>query len=111
MAYKSPWDHWYGLGRWKKRRRAQLLREPLCKFCLARGVVVPATVVDHVKRHRGNNWNEFITAPVQSLCKPCHDSTKRTIEQRGFSRDVDPATGYPTDENHPWYASEKKTAG
>ncbi len=46
---------------------------PLCANCLSKGILAPATVVDHIVPHRGdralfwdeNNW--------QALCKSCHD--------------------------------------
>lgn len=57
--------------------RAEFLRlHPSCAFCGA-----SATVVDHVKPHRGDkalfwNWNN-----LQALCKPCHDSDKQRQER------------------------------
>jgi len=54
-------------------RKLQLQRHPLCKFCLDRGIVTAAKVVDHVIPHRGN-WNSFVTGELQSLCEPCHKS-------------------------------------
>ena len=58
---------------WQKASKAYLREHPLCVECLKCGIYTQATVVDHVKPHRGdkvlfwnrNNW--------QSLCKPCHD--------------------------------------
>jgi 5-methylcytosine-specific restriction endonuclease McrA len=94
-----PWREWYGLGRWRNRRKVQLQEHPLCAFCLKRGLVVPATIVDHVEPHRGD-WNKFVLGAVQSLCSHCHESTKKEIEQRGFARDVG-LDGWPIDPNHP----------
>ena len=62
----------YG-SRWQKARKRYLRQHPLCVKCYEKGMAVEATVVDHIKPHRGdpvlfwdeNNW--------QSLCKPCHD--------------------------------------
>jgi 5-methylcytosine-specific restriction enzyme A len=98
---RSPWDHWYGLGRWRRRQRAQLLRFPLCAMCLDRGRVVPATIAHHVTPHRGD-WNKFILGDLQSLCKPCHDSPVRIIEARGYSTAVG-EDGWPIDPKHPCY--------
>ena len=40
--------------------------------------------------------------PFMSLCKRCHDSTKRMIETRGFRPDIG-LDGWPLDPNHPVY--------
>jgi hypothetical protein len=89
----------YKTARWRDLRAAQLAREPLCKLCLERGVVMPATVCDHVERHGGDPVR-FWAGPFASLCKACHDGAKRQEELHGFRRDVD-AFGWPTDERHP----------
>jgi 5-methylcytosine-specific restriction protein A len=99
MAQSSPWHRWYGLERWRKRQRAQLLREPLCKFCLERGVVIPATTADHVEPHRGD-FNKFMLGALQSLCTTCHSSAKQQMERRGYVTDIGP-DGWPTDPRHP----------
>src|SRR5262249_36052165 len=44
---------------------------PLCVFCLARGIVTPAVIADHIEPHRGDR-NKFILGPLQSLCRECH---------------------------------------
>ncbi|KTS25525.1 hypothetical protein NS228_20425 [Methylobacterium indicum] len=69
----SPWRAWYGLAAWTAAREAQLAREPLCERHKARGAVVPATVVNHRRPHRGD-WALFIDpANHESVCKSCHD--------------------------------------
>lgn len=76
--FKREASRLYGTAAWQKMRLAQLAREPLCKACTARGHIVPATVVDHVRRH-GNDVNRFFDANnLQSLCKPCHDHKTAT---------------------------------
>jgi 5-methylcytosine-specific restriction enzyme A len=60
--------------RWRRARAAFLAQHPLCASCEARGRVVPATIVDHVVPHRGDQklfWDETNWAPA---CKPCHDA-------------------------------------
>ena len=96
----TAWDNFYKTSRWQRLRRLQLQRHPLCKFCLERAIVTAANVVDHVTPHRGD-WNAFVTGELQSLCEPCHKSTKREIELRGYRSDVG-LDGYPTDPNHPF---------
>ena len=64
--WRDPWRGWYQLERWRRLRRAQLRREPLCALCLSRGVVRAAEVADHVAHHAGG-WNAFLTGKLQSL--------------------------------------------
>lgn len=70
---------------WQRARDGYLRAHPLCVRCEGAGLVEAATVVDHIKPHRGdkvlfwdrNNW--------QSLCKACHDR-KTATEDGGFGR-------------------------
>jgi 5-methylcytosine-specific restriction enzyme A len=60
--------------RWRRARAAFLARHPLCAACRVQGRLVPATIVDHVVPHRGDQklfWDETNWAPA---CKPCHDA-------------------------------------
>jgi 5-methylcytosine-specific restriction endonuclease McrA len=85
---------WYQIEKWRKRRRLQLRTEPLCAYCLKRGLVVPADIADHVEPHRGDPI-KFYTGRLQSLCKPCHDGDKRYFEQRGYDRPTIGVDGWP----------------
>ena len=98
----TKWDKWYSSPRWARIRRHQLLEHPLCKYCLERGIVTPATICDHVEPHHGD-VNKFWLGPFQSLCKRCHDSTKRLVETRGFRPDIG-LDGWPLDPRHPVYS-------
>ena len=71
--------------KWQKYRMAFLANNPLCVACLAVGFLIPATVVDHIKPHRGNH--DLFLDPLnhQALCKRCHDS-KTAREDGGFGR-------------------------
>ena len=96
-------DQWYGFARWKKRRKVQLRAHPLCRICLEHEHrVTPAAVVDHVVPHQGDR-HAFETGKLQSLCTACHDSIKRTIEQRGYSTAIG-VDGWPLDAQHPCWA-------
>ena len=77
----AEYHGWYSLPVWTEDLRpAQLLREPWCRECAKRGVRTRATVVDHVRPHRGD-WALFIDPRNhQSLCKSCHDR-KTALEQ------------------------------
>lgn len=95
----EAWKHFYGKAYWQRRRALQLQEHPLCAFCLERGIVTPASVVDHVEPHRGD-WNKFVLGRLQSLCAPCHNASKRMVESRGHNISVDD-DGWPTDPRHP----------
>jgi 5-methylcytosine-specific restriction protein A len=85
---------WYQLARWRRIRRHQLRKEPLCRMCLARGRAVPASIADHVVRH-GGDWNEFWTGELQSLCFDCHNADKQAFEWGGKPRLTYGPDGWP----------------
>lgn len=58
---------------WRKARRRFLAVNPLCAACLKRGVLTPATVVDHIVPHRGDQRLFWDQKNWQPLCKQCHD--------------------------------------
>lgn len=91
-------DYRYNTTRWRQMRKAQLLKEPFCRFC-ATGLCMHeskrlnatyqgkpivcktfATVADHVTPHRGDATLFWNPSNLQSLCKLCHDSIKQRIE-------------------------------
>ena len=41
-------------GRWRKARARFLREHPQCVLCLKKGRLTEATVVDHIKHHRGD---------------------------------------------------------
>ena len=69
----AAWHHLYTNPRygWKRRRDAQLAREPFCRECARHGLRVRATVADHVIPHRGD-LELFLHGDLQSLCESCH---------------------------------------
>lgn len=94
--------HLYATHTWKLLRTAQLIREPLCRFCEQEGRVTAATVADHIEPHRGDRA-KFFTTRLQSLCKDCHDRTKQRAEIHGYDLRVD-LDGMPIDPTHPFNA-------
>jgi 5-methylcytosine-specific restriction enzyme A len=106
--HRNAWHRWYDTPRWQRIRSFQLMEHPLCAICLeSRGMVVPASVVDHVVPHKGD-WTAFCTGKLQSLCKPCHDGDKRMVELRGYSTAIGD-DGWPLDQRHPAYQGNKPT--
>jgi 5-methylcytosine-specific restriction protein A len=59
--------------RWQAARARYLRVHPLCMECGYNGRVVVATIVDHIKPHRGDKrlfWDE---GNWQPMCKSCHN--------------------------------------
>lgn len=71
----------YGTERWQDIRRAVLLESPFCVRCLEKGVYSLATVVDHIKPHKGDEKLFWDMGNLQPLCKVCHD-IKTATEDR-----------------------------
>ena len=69
---RSASSRGYG-SRWNKARKMYLAAHPLCEQCLKEGRYTKATVVDHIKPHRGNPELFWNPDNWQALCKPCHD--------------------------------------
>jgi 5-methylcytosine-specific restriction protein A len=67
--------------KWRKVRQGYLLHHPLCVSCKQIDILTTATVVDHIKPHKGdktlfwdkNNW--------QALCISCHN--RKTAKEDG----------------------------
>src|SRR5262245_13124542 len=94
------WNDFYKTARWQRLRKFQLMQHPLCKFCLARGIVTAAKVVDHVVPHKGD-WTAFVTGALQSLCESCHNSAKRG--DRAARLSLRCRHRRLSDRNHPFY--------
>lgn len=77
-------DRWYHTARWQKLRAAVLADEPLCRACAATGLVVEATLVDHVQpvKHEGDFWSR---GNLQPLCNLCHELKSQAEGSRGHT--------------------------
>ena len=78
----SAYDRGYTT-HWQRYRDSYLRENPLCVHCHARGLVVEATVVDHIRPHRGNAGLFWDQDNHQPLCEPCHNR-KTATEDGGF---------------------------
>jgi 5-methylcytosine-specific restriction protein A len=71
-ACTRGYDH-----RWRAARRYYLAYNPWCVKCTEFGIVEAATVVDHIKPHKGDPELFWDSDNWQSLCKKCHDLKTR----------------------------------
>ena len=60
--------------RWQQERVRWLERHPLCIHCEAEGHIEPATDVDHITPHRGDQSLFWDRGNWQSLCKRHHSA-------------------------------------
>jgi 5-methylcytosine-specific restriction enzyme A len=90
----------YNQKEWKRIRTAHLARFPLCQRCLTEGRMTAATVVHHVKAHKGNLELFYDGENLASSCAKCHDSVEQSIERRGYDRGVG-VDGWPVSDEHP----------
>lgn len=73
----------YG-SQWRKARAGFLRKNQLCVQCKEQGLIVGATVVDHIKPHKGDKVLFWDRLNWQPLCKPHHDA-KTAREDGGFA--------------------------
>jgi len=76
----------YG-AKWRAFRLSYLQRNSLCRICLDAGVLVPASVVDHIVAHKGNEALFWSESNLRPLCKECHDDR---VDEGDFGRPVQP---------------------
>src|SRR6476469_2019472 len=103
ITASRPWRHLYNTAKWQRLRRRQLLTSPLCVMCAEQGRIEVATVVDHIKEHKGETELFFNPENLQSLCEPHHNTTKQRFEVRGYMAGSD-MQGIPIATNHHWNA-------
>lgn len=99
--HRDSYAHLYGK-RWHATAKRHLARNPLCVTCLAAGRLAAATVVDHIRPHRGDRALFWDPRNRQSLCKHCHNSTKQKLEAAArkaqqLEAERCDVTGHPTD--------------
>jgi 5-methylcytosine-specific restriction endonuclease McrA len=68
-------------GEWRKARAEYLTMHPHCRECATHGVIRPATLVDHIKPHRGDKRLFWSRTNWQPLCTPCHSREKQRQER------------------------------
>lgn len=65
-------SEFYQSQRWRRVRLQFLQQHPLCAECEGRGIVTPATVVDHIKPIN-EGGDRFNFDNLQGLCAKCHN--------------------------------------
>lgn len=59
--------------KWQKASKVFLSQNPLCRQCEKEGRIVVASVVDHIKPHKGNMKLFWDRDNWQPLCVNCHN--------------------------------------
>ena len=88
--------------RWRNYRVKFLNEHPLCADHQARGMIVPASVVDHKIPHHGDEQLFWNPDNHQALCDLCHNSAKQREEKSGTRPGCD-TSGIPLDVRHHWH--------
>jgi len=57
---------------WQRLRKAILAAEPLCRFCTAAGLAVPAEEVDHIEPIAERPDLRLDPTNLRGLCSTCH---------------------------------------
>lgn len=72
--------------RWQIYRAEYLRHNPLCKMCNDKGLLTPATVIDHIKPVEDGQSDPLFwqASNHQPLCRDCHSYKTRVIDKRGF---------------------------
>jgi 5-methylcytosine-specific restriction protein A len=83
-AASRGYDH-----RWQKARKLFLNAHPLCAEHGRKGELKSASVVDHIRPHKGDQRLFWDRSNWQSLCKDCHD-LKTARHDGAFGRPVAP---------------------
>jgi 5-methylcytosine-specific restriction protein A len=86
----SSSERGYG-ARWQAYRASFLLGHPLCVLCLVSGppkgdgrrAITPATVVDHIRAHKGDPILFWDPENHRAVCKPHHD---QRVDEGDFGR-------------------------
>lgn len=80
--------------RWEQARELFLMENPLCAYCQKQGRTEPATIVDHITPHKGDERLFWDKGNWQALCKFCHDSVKKR-EENGRAMPIFGVDGFP----------------
>lgn len=71
---RPPEQKLYNCKRWRKTSQLYLIQHPVCEICGR-----PATDVDHIVPHKGDERLFWLITNFQALCRDCHN--KKTYEE------------------------------
>lgn len=77
MSDRDAWQHLYHSPGYRRRRALFLMHNPLCSMCAR---PTPATVLDHIIPHKGDERLFLDESNWQALCADCHDAIKQAQE-------------------------------
>lgn len=80
---RPEWHDMYNSDRWRKARIRYLRDHPLCVECEKQGRLVPASVVDHVRDHKGDIDLFWDQRNWQGLCVKHHNSKTARTNNKG----------------------------
>jgi 5-methylcytosine-specific restriction protein A len=69
--------------RWRAYRKQYLAQHPLCTPCQEEGRLTPATVVDHIRAHKGDQVLFWDPTNHRAVCAPHHDER---VDEGDFGR-------------------------
>jgi 5-methylcytosine-specific restriction endonuclease McrA len=75
--------NFYRTKRWRNLRQFFLSNNPLCVECEGRGLLVTATVVDHIIPRRERPDLELDESNLQGLCDACHNAKSGREGRKG----------------------------
>jgi 5-methylcytosine-specific restriction endonuclease McrA len=87
----TTYTTFYSCAPWRRLRLAFIWENPLCKHCDAKGIITPASEVDHIQpinpndpydTKNGKYGKPLDRDNLQALCKACH--TKKTAATKGI---------------------------
>jgi 5-methylcytosine-specific restriction endonuclease McrA len=94
----------YSTPRWRKLRARHLRRHPFCQCPHHIDNKVIATVVDHIKPHKGDKRLFYNPANLMSLQAQCHNQFKQSLERGGSGWDAGcDENGEPLNKDHAWF--------
>ena len=82
--------------RWRETRLVVFDRDEYkCQSCnrYVGGRLTP--IADHIKPHKGDTKLFWDMRNLQTMCKPCHDSHKQSLEKGGHGRPAIGVDGWP----------------
>jgi len=65
---------------WRRLRKIQLGRYPMCQLCMAQGKAVPAVIVDHIIEIK-DGGAALDLDNLQSACRQCHNTKTASVRK------------------------------